>query len=50
MELGSSGDIHVPPLDEKSWEQLKLPAGIFSAIWNQAETQFNETVDIILSG
>ncbi|MDH5458457.1 MAG: HDOD domain-containing protein [Nitrospinota bacterium] len=50
MELGSSGDIHVPPLDEKSWEQLKLPAGIFSAVWNQAETQFNETVDIILSG
>ncbi len=50
MELGSSGDIHVPPLDEKSWEQLKLPTGVFSAIWNQTETQFNETVDIILSG
>ena len=50
MELGSSGDIHVPPLDEKSWEQLKLPTGVFSAIWNQTENQFNETVDIILSG
>jgi putative nucleotidyltransferase with HDIG domain len=50
MELGSSGDIHVPPLDEKSWEQLKLPTGVFSAIWNQTETQFKETVDIILSG
>jgi len=50
MELGSSGDIHVPPLDEKSWEQLKLPTGVFSAIWNQTEIQFNETVDIILSG
>ncbi len=50
MELGSSGDIHVPPLDEKSWEQLILPTGIFSAIWNQTETQFTETVDILLSG
>jgi putative nucleotidyltransferase with HDIG domain len=50
MELGSSGDIHVPPLDEKSWEQLKLPTGVFSAIWNQTEKQFNETIDIILSG
>ena len=50
MELGSSGDIHVPPLDEKSWEQLKLPTGIFSAIWNQVESQFNESIDIVLSG
>ncbi len=50
MELGSSGDIYVPPLDEKSWEQLKLPSGIFSAIWSQVETQFNENIDIVLSG
>ena len=50
MQLGSSGDIHVPPLDEKSWEQLKLPTGIFSAIWDQTEIQFNETINIILSG
>jgi len=50
MGLGSSGDMHVPPLDEKAWEQLKLPTGVFSAIWSQMETQFNETVNIILSG
>ncbi len=50
MELGSSGDIHVSPLDEKSWEQLKLPIGIFSALWNQVETQFNESIDVVLSG
>jgi putative nucleotidyltransferase with HDIG domain len=50
MQLGSSGDEHVPPLDEKSWDQLKLPIGIFSAIWNQVETQFNESIDIVLSG
>lgn len=50
MELGSSGDIYVPPLDEKSWEQLKLPSGIFSAIWSQVEMQFNENIDIVLSG
>ena len=50
MGLGSSGDIYVPPLDEKSWEQLGLPPGVFSAIWNQTESQFNETIDIILSG
>lgn len=50
MELGSSGDTQVPPLDEKAWEQLKLPTGIFSAIWSQTEIQFNETVNIILTG
>jgi len=50
MGLGSSGDMHVPSLDEKAWEQLKLPTGVFSAIWSQTETQFNETVNIILSG
>jgi len=50
MELGTSGDIHVSPLDEKSWEQLKLPIGIFSALWNQVETQFNESIDVVLSG
>ena len=50
MELGSSGDTHVPPLDEKSWEQLQLPTGIFSAIWKQVEIQFNESIDIVLSG
>ncbi len=50
MELGSSGDIHVSPLDEKSWEQLKLPTGIFSALWSQVETQFNESIDVVLSG
>jgi putative nucleotidyltransferase with HDIG domain len=49
MELGSSGDIHVPALDEKAWEQLKLPTGIFPAVWNQTETQFNETINILLS-
>jgi putative nucleotidyltransferase with HDIG domain len=50
MELGSSGDVYVPPLDEKSWDQLKLPTGVFSAIWSQTEIQFNETIDILLSG
>ncbi len=50
MELGSSGDIHVPPLDEKSWDQLQLPTGVFSAIWGQVETQLNESIDIVLSG
>ena len=50
MQLGSSGDAHIPPLDEEAWEQLELPTGIFSAIWNQTETQFNETINIILSG
>ncbi len=50
MELGSSGDIHVPPLDEKSWELLELPAGVFAALWSQVELQFKESIDIVLSG
>ena len=50
MELGSSGDIYIPPLDEKSWDLLQLPTGIFSAIWGQVETQLNESIDIVLSG
>lgn len=50
MELGSSGDIFVPPLDDKSWDLLKLPAGVFSALWNQVETQYKENLNIVLSG
>ena len=50
MELGSSGDTFVPPLDEKAWDHLGLSPGILESIWGQIETQYSENIEIVLSG
>ena len=50
MELGSSGDPFVPPLDEKSWDHVGLNPGLLESIWVQVENQYNENVEIVLSG
>ena len=50
MELGSSGDPFVPPLDEKSWDHVGLNPGLLESIWAQVENQYNENVEIVLSG
>ncbi len=44
MQLGSSGERFVPPLDAKAWECIGLSPGILSPAMNQIEQQFAETV------
>ena len=50
MELGSSGDPLVPPLDEKSWDYVGLNPVLLESMWNQVESQYNENIEIVLSG
>jgi len=50
MELGSSGDPLVPPLDEKSWDYVGLNPVLLESMWNQVENQYNENIEIVLSG
>ncbi len=50
MELGNSGDVYIPPLDETMWKRIGLTPGHLSAIWKQVAIQFDETADVILTG
>lgn len=46
MELGTSGERYVPPVEMKAWDLLGLPDSLLSSIWEQVELQFNDTVSI----
>ena len=50
MELGNSGDVYIPPLDETMWKRIGLTPGHLSAIWKQVSIQFDETASVILTG
>jgi len=49
MQVGFSGELFVPPLDERSWERLDIPVSMLSTIIAQADAQLTETL-AILSG
>ena len=48
LQLGSSGENLVPPLDPKAWNSLNLPANISRFIIDEFERQYYDIVDIIL--
>lgn len=48
LQIGSSGELFVQPLDTSAWEVVDLPASIMSAIINQIERQFADAVEIFL--
>jgi len=48
MELGFSGEIFIPPLDQEAWNQLGLSASVFSLVMDQIELQYNSVLQIIL--
>ena len=50
MQLGSSGEEWVPPLDETVWERLGLGTGHLEGICEQVRIQFEDTVQIVLTG
>ena len=49
MEAGSSGDPYIPPLQPESWDQLKMETSVLPFLWNQVETQYENTVDAVLT-
>ena len=50
MELGSSGEQYVPPMQERAWERLELPTSILSSIVNQIDRQYSESVEMFIGG
>lgn len=48
MEAGSSGDPYIQPLDPKAWEMLNIQTSVFPFLWNQVETQYENTVETVL--
>jgi HD-like signal output (HDOD) protein len=47
MQLGSSGERFVPPLNAKAWECIGLSPSILSSAMNQIEQQFAETIKML---
>ena len=46
MELGSSGERYVPPLDFKVWDTLGLSSSMLSSVVTQVDRQAGDLVDI----
>lgn len=44
MELGSSGEKFVPPLDKKAWDSLGLTPSLLSSVMSKIDEHFNETI------
>lgn len=44
MEMGSSGEMFVPSVDEDAWNSLGLSTGLLSVIINHVDGQFDETI------
>jgi HD-like signal output (HDOD) protein len=47
MQLGTSGERFVPPLDRKAWECIKLPPSILSPALKQVEQKFAEAIHLL---
>ena len=50
MQIGSSGEQFVPPLDEHAWERLTLQPSMLTTIIKQADVQLKETMGILSEG
>jgi HD-like signal output (HDOD) protein len=48
MEIGSSGDPYIPPVEPQAWEEVGISTSQLPSIWKKIEKQYNETVQIIL--
>ncbi len=48
MEVGSSGEIHVPPMDGKAWETIGLPSNSLPKIVNLLEIQIVDSMQMFL--
>lgn len=46
LELGNSGENHVPPLDAKAWDQLQIPTSLLASIVSQITRQFPDAIEM----
>lgn len=47
LELGNSGEIFVPPLDNAVWDRLQLSCFFLPTLVNQIDTTFAQTVSVL---
>ena len=45
MQLGSSGEHYVPPLEKSAWKLLGFTEGILRATMNTVEQQYDDAID-----
>jgi putative nucleotidyltransferase with HDIG domain len=50
LELGSSGGVFVPELDEKVWDSVNLSPFLLSSLIKQIDKTFTETVQALFGG
>jgi HD-like signal output (HDOD) protein len=48
MELGTSGEKFVPPLNTAAWDKLALPISVLAPAYEQIERQYNDAAKLIL--
>lgn len=48
MQLGSSGEHYIPPLDDKAWELIGIPTSVLSPAMDQLEREVNDIVQSLL--
>jgi len=49
MEIGTSGERYIPPLDPEAWEEIGLSHNHLSLIINQVDQQIDETYNLFFS-
>ncbi|MEW6569701.1 MAG: HDOD domain-containing protein [Nitrospirota bacterium] len=50
MQLGTSGERFVPPLDATAWERIEISPSIISSILKRVDQQFTETIRMLQVG
>jgi hypothetical protein len=45
MQLGSSGEHYVPPLDRSAWKLLGFTEGILRSTMTTVEQQYDDAID-----
>lgn len=48
LELGSSGETRVPPLDPEAWRRIDLPVNLLPAIVKQMESQWHDAIGLFV--
>ena len=48
MQIGSSGERHVPPLNMKAWETLRIQASVLSSIVAGIDDQLEAVEDVFI--
>ncbi len=49
MQLGSSGEQYVPPLDAEAWDSLDIPPSALSAIVDQVDREYQDAIRTMLT-